>query len=212
MIAVDKLYQAVKSQSNSDITGWIDDNDFNSFLRNSELELIEFLTGKVDQPPVPFVSKNVDWLQPFIKTKTGNFKNSVAPLPDDYFHFNRFSILTESKAWKKVEVMTPPQAQERIESHIEEVKAKYAASIVDGTVSIIQPGVQSEYKFIYYRYPVFGVYGSSEDIYKDLVYDAAKSKNLEWPQITEPYFVFKINEFINKRNREIVAAQMNAKP
>jgi len=208
MISVLELYNSVKAQNHSEETGWVNDTEFNSFLKLSELELLDFLTGKVDQPPTPFLRKNRDWLIPFTVPKKGNFTNGVIPLPDDYFYHQNLRVKTKT-GYENIDVLSSERLQARRTTYIDEIKDMFYGQ-TEGVQIKLSNSISSEYEFIYIRYPKFGKYVSKEDAeFRDLVYDEDNSQDLEWPAIAMTYFNFKINQYINKRNREAEAAQLN---
>lgn len=221
MIRVDELFKAVVDQANSEESGLIDPV-FNSFLKLAELALLDWLTGNLANPneaPAPFLTeKNKAWLLPFIQSKPGNFKTTI-PIPDDYYIHQSLRVRwqkdcdSEKALFNDVNIVHSNKV-ETIKSSvirgIQPTSKKPIGEVIGRTIQLHPQPEGGEYDFIYVREPKFGKYITKEDTtFMDQVYDPAKSENLEWPIATLPYFVFKINDYINTRHRELDAFQMN---
>lgn len=233
MIKIQELYDAVNSQANSEENGLVSPV-FNAFLKIAELDVLDWLTGKEtdndqrDNRPSPgafLTQKNKDWLLPFTVPVDQNFKNGTIDVPGDYYTHQSLRVAwQEESKWNDVDILNANKVANRLNSKVVGIKPtrnKPIAELMsiqhrtpnvlgDKPSFVLYPEkIDGQYKLVYIRYPKFGSYITTEDpIYRNEIMDPS-SKNLEWSEALLPFFVWRINQLLNKRNREADAFQMN---
>lgn len=228
MINIDELFKAVSQQVNSDENGQLL-TSFNSFCKRAELAIMDWLTGKLDDRGNPFPSpskfltqKNKDWLKPFIVKNDSNFTDGIVLIPDDYYTYENLRVawLGEScnekgipDNWHDVTLLNSDKVSNRLQSIIDGIKPTEKRPIGEmiGSDIVLHPeGMEGQSKFVYIRFPIFGVYSTKIDpVYNDAVYNPSTSKNLEWSESLLNYFVDKITEYFSMRNNATELFQMN---
>lgn len=222
MIDVQELYYTVSQQANTDENGQLA-TSFNSFIKMAELDIMDWLTGRVDKSPSRYLTqKNKDLLIPFITSKDENFSDGTIPKPADYYTFENMRVAWlktdcdesgKPMKWHDVTLLNSDKIANRIQSSIEGIKPTTEmpiAEIVGNEFKLHPEGMDGQSKLIYIRYPIYGIYNTVIDpIYNDNVYDPATSKNLEWEESLMNYFVDRMMQYISIRNGAVDQFQMN---
>lgn len=226
MINVGELYDIVSRQANTEQTGLLL-SSFNGMLKLVELDLLDFITGRIQKPtgapPEKYTTQKVkDYGRIFIKSQDGNFSRSIQ-VPADYHHLEALRVRTAEcgkSGMVGIDVLNSDKIAERLDSDIAGIKPTLQEPIGEfiGDVSsqrlvdriVLHPITSGQYEIVYYRLPKYGKYVTTNDRrYNEEVYDSVRSTNLEWSEALLPYFVEMLTQRLNIRNRDTAGFQMN---
>lgn len=197
---------------------------FNRFSQLTELQVIDWLTGKPGAIVPPF-QKRKDWMSVFIKKSAQQVTGGVINKPDDYYTYDNFYRLgakveadcdeTEAKEMcnTPIEILDGQQFYVRCNTYIDEKKPSFkkpVSKIVGNTFEIL-PNDLGSVVLEYVRNPVFGeIKVVHDNVYNEDVPDPVTSINYEWPDSVRPVFVWFLTDMFANYTREQALKEFNA--
>lgn len=212
------VYKDVELRVNKEENGLFSFELFNSFSKQAELKLIDYLSGNIDgQSPPPYVnSKSKDWLSPFIVPKPAQVQDGKMEKPDDYYLFENLYILgggcDEDGCNTAIELLNGDKFTKRCKTHITDLAPSMRKPIAKLVGNEIQFSPQDLGSVVleYIRYPKFAeVAFKFDQQFHEEVADPAKSKNYEWGEYARNAMVHLIADLFSVRNRENALRQHN---
>jgi hypothetical protein len=191
---------------------------YNRFSKLAELDLIDWLTGKLQGKtlPQPYNSiKNKDFLAPFLNKFTASAINGSINRPEDYYQYDSLKLLGDysgqitgcdnvekSICNTNVPLLDADVFTERCHTYIKGLKPSFKKPISQavGNTFEFNPVDIGSVELGYFRYPKYGKIVSAIDpVFNEEIIDVTASTDYEWNDNARPYLLFFIvDRFANR--------------
>lgn len=229
MIPIQTIYEDVALDNvNTAENGNLSYAMFNRISKRSELRMLDFLSGDVEnlKPPMPYTSQKVkDWLAPFITPYPKQVEKGKITRPEDYYSYENMYRLGNGDTTEcgdeevgedgcntPIELLDGKKFTTRCQTFIEGLKPSFKKPIAQavGRTFEFLPKDLGSITLEYVRYPVFGRIVTKMDTARnDEIIDTLASKNYEWDEYARELLVYFITDTFAIHTRETALKQQN---
>lgn len=229
MIPVSEMLEAVRQQLLTTANGDMQLELYNGFSKLAELDLIDWLTGKLQGKTLPDSYNSIkqkEYIAMFIEPYFASAVNGKISKPEDFYQTDDLFLLGSPTTGTcddsddntevcdtEVEILDSDVYNTRCKTYIKALKPSLSKPIAKeiGNNFEFKPKDVGSVRLDYIRYPKFAqIVVAIDPLYNEEIVDVNASINYEWDQKAMPYLLFFIVDRFSNRTANTNMKQMNA--